>query len=53
MISHRQIISLIVAKVNSGSIAAFEKIDLRKTGEKKADTGEGYVMDDFRMELEI
>lgn len=51
--SNRQKISLTVAKKNSGSIAAYEKIGFWKTGEKKSDIGEGYFMDDFTMELEI
>ena len=45
-------ITLTVNKNNSNSIAAYERIGFRVTGEVCADIGEGYVMDDYQMELE-
>ena len=46
-------ITLTVNKKNSSSIAAYETMGFRVTGEVCVDIGEGYVMDDYQMELEI
>lgn len=46
-------IRLTVNKNNSGSISAYERIGFQKTGEVKADIGQGYFMDDFSMEWKI
>lgn len=51
--TNKRRIALTVAKKNTGSISAYEKIGFRKTGEVTADIGGGYVMDDFEMELEL
>ena len=44
-------VTLTVNKNNSNSIAAYEKIGFKVTGDVCADIGEGYVMDDYQMEL--
>ena len=44
-------ISLTVNRNNKGSIAAYYKMGFVKTGEVCVDIGEGYKMDDFKMEL--
>ena len=44
-------ISLTVNRNNKGSIAAYYKMGFEKTGEVCVDIGEGYKMDDFKMEL--
>ena len=49
--NHVGIISLTVNRNNKGSIAAYYKMGFVKTGEVCVDIGEGYKMDDFKMEL--
>ncbi len=49
--NHLGKISLTVNRNNKGSIAAYYKMGFIKTGEVCVDIGEGYVMDDFKMEL--
>ena len=44
-------ITLTVNRNNKGSIAAYYKMGFVKTGEVCVDIGEGYKMDDFKMEL--
>ncbi|MCI9272870.1 MAG: GNAT family N-acetyltransferase [Clostridiales bacterium] len=44
---------LTVNKRNSGSIAAYERLGFHKVREQTADIGQGYVMDDYIMELPI
>ena len=44
---------LTVNRNNTRSIAAYQKIGFKITGERCQDIGEGYVMDDFTMELKI
>lgn len=44
-------IQLTVNKHNTGSITAYEKMGFKKTEEVVMDIGEGFVMDDFVMEL--
>jgi RimJ/RimL family protein N-acetyltransferase len=51
--NNRQRIALTVAKKNSGSISAYEKIGFEKTGEVKTEIGQGCIMDDIAMELNI
>jgi len=51
--SNRQRIALTVAKKNSGSISAYEKIGFKKTGTVKTDIGKGFVMDDITMQLKV
>ncbi len=46
-------ISLTVNKNNTGSIAAYYRLGFIKTGDICVDIGEGYKMDDIKMELEI
>jgi len=46
-----QSIQLTVNKDNSDSIAAYYKFGFNKIEEICVDIGEGYVMDDFRMEM--
>ena len=46
-------IRLTVNKNNTGSISAYERIGFQKTGEVKADIGQGYFMDDFAMEWKV
>lgn len=46
-------IRLTVNRHNTGSIAAYERIGFRKTGDVTADIGNGYVMDDHAMELAL
>ena len=46
-------ISLTVNRNNKGSIAAYYKMGFVKTGEVCVDIGEGYKMDDFKMELMV
>jgi len=43
-------INLTVNKHNTGSIAAYERIGFRTTGDIKADIGNGFYMDDLAME---
>jgi len=45
-------IQLTVNKGNSGSIAAYKAMGFEKVAEAVSDIGEGFVMDDFIMELE-
>jgi RimJ/RimL family protein N-acetyltransferase len=51
--NHLKRITLTVNKNNSSSIAAYQKMGFRITGEVCADIGGGFVMDDFRMALPI
>ena len=51
--SNRQLIALTVAKKNSGSIFAYEKIGFKKVGEVKTDIGKGFFMDDITMQLKL
>ena len=44
---------LTVNKNNTGSIEFYKKIGFRITSEKVADIGEGFVMDDYVMELRL
>lgn len=46
-------ITLTVNKNNSNTIAAYYKFGFVKTGLVCADIGEGYVMDDLQMELQL
>ncbi len=46
-------ITLTVNKNNSSSIKAYEKMGFKNEGAVIADIGSGYVMDDYRMRLEI
>lgn len=46
-------ITLTVNKNNNDTIAAYYKFGFIKTGEVCADIGEGYVMDDLQMELQL
>lgn len=46
-------ITLTINRNNSNSIAAYKKIGFQITGEICADIGEGYVMDDYKMELKV
>lgn len=46
-------IYLTVNKYNSDTIAAYNKFGFVKTGELCADIGNGYVMDDFEMEMTV
>ena len=46
-------IFLTVNRNNTKSIAAYRKIGFNITGERCQDIGEGYVMDDFTMELKL
>lgn len=43
-------ISLGVNKYNSKSIAAYEAMDFKRVGEAITDIGNGFVMDDYKME---
>ena len=53
-VSHRlQTIILTVNKNNTDSIAAYTAMGFITTRELRADIGEGYVMDDYVMELDI
>jgi len=49
--NHIDKITLTVNRNNKGSIAAYYKMGFVKTGEVCVDIGEGYKMDDFKMEL--
>ncbi|MCL2461705.1 MAG: bifunctional 4-hydroxy-3-methylbut-2-enyl diphosphate reductase/30S ribosomal protein S1 [Defluviitaleaceae bacterium] len=44
---------LTVNKGNAGTIAAYEKMGFKTTDELVTDIGGGYVMDDYKMELEL
>jgi len=46
-------ITLTVNRNNTGSIAAYYKLGFAKTGEVIIDIGEGYKMDDYKMEMVI
>lgn len=46
-------VSLTVNKYNSNSIKAYEAYGFQNTGALVTDIGEGFVMDDFRMELPL
>ncbi|WNC71673.1 GNAT family N-acetyltransferase [Thalassotalea psychrophila] len=46
-------ITLTVNKNNRDTIAAYYKFGFTNTGEVCADIGEGYVMDDLQMELQL
>ena len=46
-------IALTVNINNTGSIAAYKKMGFEITGDICSDIGEGYVMDDYKMELKI
>lgn len=46
-------ITLTVNKYNSNSIKAYEAYGFKNTGALVTDIGEGFVMDDFRMELSL
>ncbi|WP_455715168.1 GNAT family N-acetyltransferase [Anaerosporobacter sp.] len=49
----KQSIWLTVNRHNSGSIAVYEKKGFLKISEQVADIGNGYVMDDYIMEMKI
>ncbi len=51
--NHLDKISLTVNKYNVGAIGAYKKIGFQVTEEIVADIGEGYVMDDYKMELKL
>lgn len=44
-------ITLTVNKHNAGTIRAYEKLGFRNIGSVVTDIGQGYVMDDYRMEM--
>lgn len=46
-------VALIVNKRNTGSIAAYKKLGFVITGSVVTDVGEGFFMDDYRMEKKI
>ena len=46
-------IILTVNKYNSDSIEAYKKMEFQVTGNVCSDIGEGYVMDDYQMELKV
>ena len=46
-------VSLTVNKYNTNSIAAYQKLGFVKISDICVDTGGGYVMDDFLMEIEF
>lgn len=46
-------LDLTVNRHNAGSIAAYEKFGFVNMGEKIADIGQGYVMDDFWMRISL
>lgn len=48
-----RLIKLTVNKNNTGSIHAYEKMGFLNKGSLITEIGEGYVMDDFIMEMEI
>ena len=49
----KQAMWLTVNRYNSGSIAVYEKKGFKKVREQVVDIGNGYVMDDYVMEMEI
>ncbi|MEH6452409.1 MAG: GNAT family N-acetyltransferase [Psychromonas sp.] len=51
--NHLTKISLTVNKNNSNSITAYQKTGFTITGDVCSDIGEGYVMDDYQMQLLI
>ena len=50
---HGRTLELAVNKRNSVALAAYERFGFRKCAEVCAPIGEGYVMDDFILELEV
>ena len=46
-------ISLTVNKDNIGAINAYEKFGFRKTAKMEIDIGDGFIMDDYRMEKSV
>lgn len=46
-------ISLTVNKYNAGTIAAYKKLGFQITGSMVQDIGDGFVMDDYRMEKSV
>ncbi|MGF1683825.1 GNAT family N-acetyltransferase [Photobacterium minamisatsumaniensis] len=52
-INNKNLIYLTVNKENTGTIAAYEKMGFKIVSEVCADIGNGYVMDDYKMELEL
>lgn len=51
--NRKQAIWLTVNRYNSGSIAVYEKKGFIKVREQVSDIGNGYVMDDFVMEMAV
>jgi RimJ/RimL family protein N-acetyltransferase len=46
-------ITLTVNKYNSGSIKAYEKMGFKNVGSIVQDIGNGFVMDDYKMEKAV